>query len=283
MRTLSSISVDTETKRAWIGGGVLLGGLYHAIAEKSPVLAFPAGTCPMVGAGGHVSGGGEGTLTRKYGLAADNVIDAKIVNADGAILDRESMGEDLFWAIRGGGGASFGIILAYKIKLVSVPSIVTVFAPNRTLEQNATKIVYLWQHIAYKLDRDLFIRILITQEHRNGKLTVQAQFQSLFLGKADKLLPLMQESFPELGLRREDCTELKWIEAALFFSDLPDGSTVNDLVTRNPNPRTYYKAKSDYVTEPISEVALEGLWKRFYEAEAEKAQLIFSPSGGRMY
>lgn len=44
------------------------------------------------------------------------------------------MGEDLFWAIRGGGGASFGVILSWKIKLVSVPPIVTVFAVNRSLE-----------------------------------------------------------------------------------------------------------------------------------------------------
>lgn len=81
------------------------------IAEKSPNLAFPAGLCPTVGVGGHISGGGEGVLSRKYGLAADHVVDAKIVDSNGAILDRKSRGGDLFGAIRGGGGASFGIIL----------------------------------------------------------------------------------------------------------------------------------------------------------------------------
>ncbi|CDP08086.1 unnamed protein product [Coffea canephora] len=242
MRNLSGISVDTESKTAWIGVGVRLGELYHAIAEKSPNLGFPAGTCPSVGSGGHISGGGEGALTRKYGLAADNVIDAKIVNAEGAILDRKSMGQDLFWAIRGGGGASFGVILAYRLQLVSVPSTVTVFTVNRTLEQNATKLVHQWQQIGYRLDRDLFIRIFITQARSGGKLT-----------------------------------------SAVYFAGLPSGSTVNDLVRSTPYPKTYYKAKSDYVLEPISEVALEGLWKRFFEEEAERAQLILSPSGGRMF
>ncbi|CDP08085.1 unnamed protein product [Coffea canephora] len=229
MRNLSGISIDTESKTAWIGVGV------------------------------------QGTLTRKYGLAADNVIDAKIVNADGAILDRKSMGEDLFWAIRGGGGASFGVILKYRLQLVSVPSIVTVFTVNRNLEQNATKLVHRWQQIGYQLDRDLFIRLLITQARsgQGGNLTVQVGFQSLYLGTVAKLLPLMQESFPELGLRREDCTELSWIESALYFSGLPSGSTVNDL--------------------PISEVALEGLWKRLFEEGAEAGMLILSPSGGRMF
>ncbi|KAF4348865.1 hypothetical protein F8388_025150 [Cannabis sativa] len=50
------------------------------------------------------------------------------------------MGKDLFWAIRGGGGGSFGIILWWKIKLVPVPETVTFFRVGKTLEQGATKL-----------------------------------------------------------------------------------------------------------------------------------------------
>ncbi|KAL2494173.1 FAD-binding Berberine family protein [Forsythia ovata] len=118
---------------------------------------------------------------------------------------------------------------------------------------------------------DLFIRILIRRVNssEDTKRTIQATFQSLFLGGVNRLLPLMQQSFPELGLQREDCTEMSWIESILYFAGT------------QPNVR-YFKAKSDYVQKPISKNGLEGIWKLFFEEEAEKDEMILSPYGGRM-
>ncbi|KAL2935244.1 Berberine bridge enzyme-like 26 [Bienertia sinuspersici] len=73
----------------------------------SSVHSFPAGVCFTLGAGSHFSGGGYGNMLRQYGLSIDRIIDAQVVDAKGRLLNCETMGEDLFWAIRGGGVASF--------------------------------------------------------------------------------------------------------------------------------------------------------------------------------
>ncbi|KAL0398213.1 UNVERIFIED_CONTAM: Cannabidiolic acid synthase [Sesamum radiatum] len=256
---LSEVTVDVEQKTAWVGGGATIGMLYYNIAIKSPRLAFPAGFSPSVGVGGHFSAGGWGVLLRKYGLSADNIIDAKIVDVNGRILDRNSMGEDLFWAIR----------------VVEVPV-------SADLEQNATQLVHRWQYVAPRFNEDLFLRIFAKRNTTSdGRMTITVAFNSVFLGGIDRLLAVMQEEFPELGLVKEDCTEMSWIQSILYNAGFSIDS-LEPLLDRVQHDVGYYKGKSDFMQEPIPISGFEGMWRLFYESEAEEAAFFTTPYGGRM-
>ena len=153
-----------------IQAGATLGEFHYKIWENSRVHGFPAGVCHAVRIGGHFSGGGYGNMIRKYGrLSIDHIIDAEIVDVNGRLLNKESMGEDLFWVIKGGGGSSFGVILSCKVKVVPVPENVTVFGVQQVLheDQNFTEFVFQWQQVAPRTDDRLFMRLFLQPEFRN--------------------------------------------------------------------------------------------------------------------
>ncbi|KAI5386439.1 hypothetical protein KIW84_072827, partial [Lathyrus oleraceus] len=281
---LNSVDVNVQEETAWVESGATNGKIYYNIAKKSNSLAFPAGVCFSLGSGGHYSGGGYGNLMRKYGLSVDNIIDAKIVDASGKILDRKSMGEDLFWAIRGGGGASFGVILSWKIKLVHVPAQVTIFKVKRKMDEGATDVVFKWQSIAPKLDKDLFIRVQheVVQIGKTGKKTVQVSFIGQFLGTVERLLPLVSNGFPELGLKKSDCISMPWVNSTLFWYFMPIGTPLEALLDEPKESETlYFKGKSDYVKKAIPKETIESLWKLMIKGE-EIMFMQWNPYGGRM-
>ena len=149
---LCEVTVDPAGRRARVGGGALLADM--DAATQAHGLATPAGLVSHTGVGGLTLGGGMGWLTRKFGLAIDNLIAAEIVVADSRIL-RAAADEnpELFWAIRGGGG-NFGVVTSFEFQLHKVGPLIEFGLFFWGIDQGA-EVLRIAREVIATLPRDL--------------------------------------------------------------------------------------------------------------------------------
>ncbi|HEY8112210.1 MAG TPA: FAD-binding oxidoreductase, partial [Actinomycetes bacterium] len=132
---MASVLVDPDRAIARVGPGARWS---QVIAAAAPFGLVPlSGSAPSVGVTGFTLGGGVGWLSRKFGFAADSVVRAEVVTADGRLVtataDRHP---DLLWALRGG-GANFGVVTALEFRLYPVAHVyggISYFAADRGAE-----------------------------------------------------------------------------------------------------------------------------------------------------
>ena len=115
---MNGVRVDTAARWATVGGGAVWADVDHETLAHG--LATTGGLISSTGVAGFTLGGGIGWLMRKYGLAADNLIGADVVTADGRLVHASAdENADLFWGLRGGGG-NFGIVTSFELALHAV-------------------------------------------------------------------------------------------------------------------------------------------------------------------
>ena len=115
---MRGIRVDPKAHTARVEGGCTWADVDHATHAFG--LATPAGIISTTGVGGLTLGGGIGHLARRFGLTIDNLLSVDMVLADGRFVTASAReNEDLFWAVRGGGG-NFGVVTSFEFKLHAV-------------------------------------------------------------------------------------------------------------------------------------------------------------------
>ena len=119
---MNGIRVDTKRQTARAEGGCTWADFNHATYAFG--LATTGGVIGSTGIAGLTLGGGIGYLTRGFGLSLDNLLSADVVTADGRfVVASEKENEDLFWALRGGGG-NFGVVTSFEFQLHPVKDVV---------------------------------------------------------------------------------------------------------------------------------------------------------------
>ncbi|WP_232662748.1 FAD-binding oxidoreductase [Pseudonocardia sp. TRM90224] len=237
---------------ATIDAGARLARVYAELHTHGRTL--PAGCGPTVGIAGLTLGGGIGLLGRKHGLTCDRLVGARVVLADGSVVDCDDDREpDLFWALRGAGGGQFGVVTSLRFATVPEPTATRVEA--RWSGISLADLVSIWQAWAPDAPDELTVDLSLMSE---PDAPVQARLfgSSLFderttrellrefAGRAGVAptfdlrggLPFHQlkSSFAEPA----DAPERALRTRSEFFSRALADSTLATLLTRLGEPRT---------------------------------------------
>jgi FAD/FMN-containing dehydrogenase len=113
------VRVDPEARIAWVGSGANFAQIYATLDLYG--LHLPGGGCETVGAAGYMQGGGYSFTSLMFGMNCDQVLAFQMALADGRIVKANAAeNPDLFWAVRGGTGNNFGVLLEIEYQLVEL-------------------------------------------------------------------------------------------------------------------------------------------------------------------
>ncbi|SOD70491.1 FAD/FMN-containing dehydrogenase [Jatrophihabitans sp. GAS493] len=186
---LNALDVDTAKMTAKVGAGALLADVYTELDAKG--VSIGAGSCPTVGITGLTLGGGVGVLTGAYGLACDQLAAVDLITADGRLQTVSATTQpDLFWALRGGGGGSFGAVTALTFRVRPAPTIGTYYLqwPWRS----AAAVLTAWQHWIGGTARELWSTCkLLVEPGRGQRVVIAGTWLGTKVGLDAQLQPLL--------------------------------------------------------------------------------------------
>lgn len=163
----NAITPDVTTETVQIGAGVLLDDLIQALGALD--YAIPTGTCPGNCITGLTLGGGLGLLQRMYGLSCDSVQSIRFLTVSGDIIDVTAQSNpDLFWALRGGGLGSFGIVLGFTYNMYYIPEVSFFVLSFNWSPKTFGTIFQAWQNWVLTLPNEISTNVDLS--YKNGSV-----------------------------------------------------------------------------------------------------------------
>ena len=265
VRGMAGIMLSADKKSVSVGAGAPLGSVYEALAPGH--LAIPAGSCFPVGVAGHSLGGGFGLLGRPFGLACDSILSMQVVDAWGRILTvSEQENPDLFWALRGGGNGSFGVVTNLNFRTSAVNMVAKFGMTWSKTPAQGVKVVQAWQQWLENLPSSITCTLHLTKQ-KGGLIKVHVaglSVQSETKLKVElKRLQTLAGPTPDFDTRT-----MTFGQAAKVFNG-----------NGPPYQSVLMKGKSDYVTEPMTDHGILTLLDGLLQAPGEIAVLCDSYGG----
>jgi FAD/FMN-containing dehydrogenase len=279
LRHLRGVRVDTRSRTASIGAGSQLIDVYAVLAAHG--LTLPAGSCPSVGVAGHALGGGMGLAARHWGLTTDNLVEARIVTADGRVRTaNRHRNADLYWALRGGGGGNFGVVTSFKFRLHPMPKSVAAFFVSWPWS-HATDALGAWQEWAPHARSRLTSIFHLSAGGGATSVSVSGQYIGPASDLGQLLAPLTAVGGSSVAARDHG-----YLQAQLLFAGCATipRAACHTRGTRPGGtlPRASFQAKSDYVARPLPAGAREALVAaaRARSALPGSGAILFDSYGG---
>ncbi|TQI66423.1 FAD-binding oxidoreductase [Clostridium sp. KNHs216] len=211
---MKAISIHENT--VTVEGGVSNRELYEYVSSKG--YPFPGGTCPTVGLSGYALGGGWGLSCRRFGLGCDSLVELELVDYKGKILTASSeCNPDLFWACRGGGGGSFGVIVSMTFRLppkISRVTFVEVYYQN-TVEERRAQFLTTWQRWLAQADERITLIASIYHSQEEG---YAIYLRGIFYGASQEARIIM-EPFTDLEENEASMEEMSFWEAVTIIGN----------------------------------------------------------------
>lgn len=246
-RYLRDISLSRDNTTLSVGAGATLGQVSQQLLPAGR--ALPMGTCPSVGVAGLTLGGGYGLLSREHGLTCDALTEAEMVDATGQVkLVSSQVNDDLFWALRGGGGGNFGIVTRLSYSTAAVARRACVLqAPVR--RDAVREFLSFWQAWIPDGNERLtpLVYIAATPDGFDGPV-ILAQYWGARREALDHLAPFL----PFVVRGRAEVREVTVLEAAEAFGGPLDAAM----------KPAYFKGKSHFFKQPLAATA----WERLLDA-----------------